>query len=93
VPEDRKKANVTPAFKKGKKEDTENYRWVSLTLIPGKVMEHLILETISRHVNNRKILRSSQHGFKKTHSCLTNLISFCDKMTSLVHERRAVDIV
>jgi len=33
VPEDWRKANVTPVFKKGKKEDPGNYRLVSLTSI------------------------------------------------------------
>jgi len=42
VPEDWKKANVTPIFKKGKK-DTGNYRPVSLTSILGKLMEQLVL--------------------------------------------------
>jgi len=42
VPEDWRKANVIPIFKKGKKEDPGNYRPVSLTSIPGKVMEQLI---------------------------------------------------
>jgi len=36
VPEDWRKANVTPIFKKGKKEDPGNYRLVSLTSILGK---------------------------------------------------------
>ncbi|PKU47470.1 rna-directed dna polymerase from mobile element jockey-like [Limosa lapponica baueri] len=39
VPEDWREANVIPVFKKGKKEDLENYRLVSLTSIPGKMME------------------------------------------------------
>jgi len=39
VPEDWRKANVTPIFKKGKKEDPGNYRPVSLTSILEKVME------------------------------------------------------
>ncbi|GAB0182171.1 mitochondrial enolase superfamily member 1 [Grus japonensis] len=39
VPEDWRKANVTLVFKKGKKEDSENYRTVSLTSIPGKAFD------------------------------------------------------
>ncbi|GAB0179750.1 mitochondrial enolase superfamily member 1 [Grus japonensis] len=39
VPEDWRKASVTLVFKKGKKEDLGNYRPVSLTSIPGKMME------------------------------------------------------
>ena len=50
VPEDWRKANVTPSFKKGKKEDPGNYRPVSLTSIPGKVLEQLILELIIKQV-------------------------------------------
>ncbi|KFO63340.1 hypothetical protein N302_09564, partial [Corvus brachyrhynchos] len=38
VPDDWKLANVTPIHKKGQ-EDPGNYRSVSLTLVPRKVME------------------------------------------------------
>jgi len=75
VPEDWRKASVTPVFKKGKKEDPGNYRLVSLTSIPGKVMEQLILEAIIKQVEEKKVIRSSQHGFIKGKSCLTNLMA------------------
>ncbi|GAB0200312.1 mitochondrial enolase superfamily member 1 [Grus japonensis] len=52
VPEDWRKASVTLVFKKGKKEDLENRRPVSLTSIPGKLMEHLVV--ISKHVEEKK---------------------------------------
>ena len=88
---DWRKANVTPVFKNGKKEDPGNYRPGSFTSVPGKVMEQLILETISRHVNDKKIVRCSQHKLK---SCLSNLVTnYYDEMTGLVGEGRAVDIV
>ncbi|KAK4809992.1 hypothetical protein QYF61_004899 [Mycteria americana] len=38
-------------------------------------------------------IRPSQHGFMKGRSCLTNLISFYDQVTSLVDEGKAVDVV
>ncbi|GAB0182821.1 mitochondrial enolase superfamily member 1 [Grus japonensis] len=62
VPEDWRKANVTPVFKKGKKEDPGNYRPVSLTSIPGKVMEQLILGVIDKIVKQKEVIRSGQHA-------------------------------
>ncbi|KFV85885.1 hypothetical protein N308_03206, partial [Struthio camelus australis] len=56
VPEDWKKANVTPVFQKGKKEEPGNDRPVSLTSIPGKVMEQLLLEVVTKHVKGKKVI-------------------------------------
>ncbi|PKU43583.1 rna-directed dna polymerase from mobile element jockey- hypothetical protein [Limosa lapponica baueri] len=93
VPEDWRKANVIPVFKKGKKKDPGNYRPVSLTSIPGKMMERLVLAIISKHMEEKKAIRSSQHGFTKGKSCLTNLIAFYDGITGWIDEGRAVDVV
>ncbi|PKU46141.1 rna-directed dna polymerase from mobile element jockey- hypothetical protein [Limosa lapponica baueri] len=80
-----------PVFKKGKKEDSRNYGLVSLTLM--EVMEQPILESISRYIKNKTIIRSSQHGFTKWKSCLTNSINLYDEVAGLIDERRAVDTV
>ncbi|KAK4821017.1 hypothetical protein QYF61_012046, partial [Mycteria americana] len=66
---------------------------VSLTSVPGKLMEQIILSAITRHVENNQGIKPSQHGFRKGRSCLTNLISFYDKVTRLVDEGKAVDVV
>ncbi|KAK4823184.1 hypothetical protein QYF61_027088 [Mycteria americana] len=81
------------ANKKDCKEDPGNYRPVSLTSVLGKVMEQIILSAIMWHVHDKRVIRPSQHGFRKGRSCLTNLISFYNKVTRLVDEGKAVDVV
>lgn len=56
-------------------------------------MEHLILETICKRMRD-KVIGSSQHGFKKGKTCLTNLVAFYDEVTTgMVDKERAVDAV
>jgi len=92
VPGDWRIASVTPIYKKGRKEDTGNYRPVSLTSVPDKIMERFILSALTRHVQDNQGIRPSQHGFMKGRSCLTNLI-FYDQVTHLVDEGNAVDVI
>ncbi|KAK4832463.1 hypothetical protein QYF61_023510 [Mycteria americana] len=92
VPVDWRSANMTPIYKKGWQEDQGNYRPVSLTSVPGKVMEQIILSAITWHIQDNQAIRPSWHGFMKGRSCLTNLTSFCDKVTRLVDEGKAVDV-
>ena len=70
----------------GWKDDSGSSRPISLSLVPGKVMEQIILGAIMDQFKINQGIRPSQHRFKNGISCLTNLISFYDKVTRLVDE-------
>ena len=69
---------------KGPEDDPGSYRPISLISVPGKVMEQIISGAIMDQLKVNQGIRPSQHGFTNGRSCLTNLISFYDKVTRLV---------
>ncbi|CAM5101764.1 unnamed protein product [Eretmochelys imbricata] len=56
-------------------------------------MEQVLKESILKHLEERKVIRNSQHGFTKGKPCLTNLIAFYDEITGSVDEGKAVDVL
>ncbi|PKU46139.1 hypothetical protein llap_3551 [Limosa lapponica baueri] len=90
---DEYESTVCPGSQKGKPCPGVHRALVSLTSIPGKMMERLILSIGSKHMEEKKAIRSSQHRFTKGKACLTNLIVFYNGMTGGIDEGRAVDVV
>jgi len=80
-PEGWRIANVTPVFRKGKKEDPGNYSPVSLPSNPENVMEQLVLGAISKQLEEKKVIKGGQHGFTKGKLGLTKLVAFYDITT------------
>ena len=93
VPEDWRTANVTPVFKKGGKGNPGNYRPISLTSIPCKIMELLLKDAIVKHLNENNLIKESQHGFMKNKSCTTNLLEFLEVLTKALDSGDCFDVI
>uniref|UniRef100_A0A8C3FHN3 Reverse transcriptase domain-containing protein n=1 Tax=Chrysemys picta bellii TaxID=8478 RepID=A0A8C3FHN3_CHRPI len=90
VPNDWKRANVTPIFEKGSRGDPGNYRPVSLTSVPGKLVQTIVKNKIVRHTEEHNLLGKSQHGFCKGKLCL---LEFCEGVNKHVDKGDPVDVV
>ena len=93
VPSEWKEVNITPLFKKGSRNKPENYRPVSLTSVVCKLLETLIRNYMVEFLVKHKLINTSQHGFLKARSCLTNLLCLFEEITKWVDDGSPVDVV
>ena len=93
VPDEWLTAHVTPVFKKGQSGDISNYRPISLTCVPSKILERIIANRILDHLYFNGILCDAQHGFVKRRSTCTNLLESLSDWTLCIQSRHQVAIV
>lgn len=93
LPEDFKQANVSPIFKKGNRKNPENYRPVSVTSIPCKILESIIRDNMVKHLETNRLIAKEQHGFVRGRSCLTNLLETLDDITNSLDEGEGLDMI
>ena len=92
LPQDWKKANVAPVFKKGNSNSAENYRPISLTCVCCKLLEHIVCHSIRGHLDEHNILSIFQHGFRSGHSCDSQLLSTVHDLMSIFDSKCQVDV-
>ena len=83
--------NVTAIFKKGEKKKQNNYRPVSLTSIPCKIMDSLIQDQIMKHMKSNNLFSSRQYGFLDGRSTVLQLLTVLDKWTKTIDEGGSID--
>ena len=93
LPDDWKKANVVPIFKKGERNKAENYRPVSLTSIICKTLEHVLCSQILGHCDLHNILTDAQFGFRKRRSCETQLLLTIQDLASNIDVKGQTDAI
>ena len=92
LPEDWRNANISSIFKKGDRHAAENYRPVSLTSVPCKLLEHIICRHMLKHLERYQVLTSLNHGFRSGYSCETQLAITIHDMLQSYDNGNQVDI-
>ena len=90
---DWKIASITPVFKKGNCSKPENYWPISLTLVVLKILEHIVNDSILKHLTTNKILSPKQHGFQSGKLIETNLLESYKEITDLIDHGHLVDLL
>lgn len=68
VPTDWKLVTI-PLISKKHKKDPRNYRPISLTSVPGKVIQKIILRGVEKHLEDNTVISKSQHSFMTRRYC------------------------
>ena len=93
IPQDWRKALITPLFKKGDQTNPTNYRPVSLTSICCKLLEHIIHSNVMSHLNAHNIISDNQYGFRKRRSAELQLIRTVHDFAYTLNERKQTDAI
>ena len=93
LPDEWKKAFVSPIFKKGARNLAVNYRPISLTCILCKMMEKLIRQVVMDHLIKQSLLSDKQHGFINGRSTTTQLLVYLDICTRAIVDGHVMDVI
>ena len=77
-----KEATVIPIPKKGNNTQVGNYRPISLLPTPGKILEKVVHNQISNHLEDYGLINEHQYGFRKGRStthAVTELLNYINK--------------
>ena len=93
IPTAWKTADVSPIFKKGDRHKPGNYRPISLTSIICKIMEHIIHSQIIHHLDSHGLLTDKQFGFRKKHSCESQLLLTINDLAEGLRDKEQIDAI
>jgi len=93
LPADWKRAYVSPIFKKGCRNDSNNYRPIALTSTMCKLMESVIKEQLMDYLLSNNLLSTHQHAFIAKHSTASNLLECLHDWTLSLNSRHSTDII
>ena len=93
IPDDLKRARITPIHKGGPRSEPKNYRPVALTSHIIKVLERIIVRQITSFLEKNDKMNPHQHGFRAGRSCLSQLLGHYEKILEVLEHNKNADVV
>lgn len=85
VPKNLKIGKIIPVFKKGDKHSFANYRPITILPCFSKVLEKIVYNRMTSHLEKYELLNNNQYGFRARHSCEHALIDLHDKLLNNIN--------
>ena len=76
-PQEIKLSEVIPLFKKGARDQMENYRLISLLITISKILEKCMYTRLYNFLDKHNIFYEKRYGFRKNHSCEQAIQNLC----------------
>ena len=93
VPLNFRSADVWQIPQKRSPQGYGNYRPISLTSVPGKVLESIIMDRMANFLETNNLINTSHNGFRQGRSFVTNLLDFYQYMFCECDRSSAEDVV
>ena len=93
VPSKLKKCMITPSHKGGSKAEAANYRPIALTSHIIKIFEKVLRNHLTNYMDENSLFNPNQHGFRKGHSCLSELLDHYDNILDFLNNNMNVDVI
>ncbi|CAB4007131.1 Hypothetical predicted protein, partial [Paramuricea clavata] len=103
-PDQWKISKITPVFKKGSRQNKDNYRPIAVLSVLSKILERFYGLHLLGYLQEHNLLTSSQFGSRPFHSCETMLLQLTDSLLNdmdkgnlsgilLIDFRKAFDLI
>ena len=93
IPKQWKLGNISAIYKKGKKNQPGNYRPVSLTSVPCKLLESIVRDQIMKYMTDNNLFSNKQYGFISGRSTTLQLLVVLEEWTEIMDRGGTVGAV
>ena len=92
IPDEWKRAIITPIYKSGLASDVSNYRPIALTCVACKIMERVIVSDMLHFLREQRLITKQQYGFIARRSTTLNLLDALNDWSLAINNKFSVAV-